>query len=1052
MKKILIILASLLALLFLGVMLAPKLIDWNEKIAATVEDATGRKMRIGGDVTLSLFPNVAFSAGDIHLANAPGAKAADMVSVGSVSGKLKLLPLLGRRVVVESLVLTEPSLNLEVDKQGRANWIFQGEKKGSSKPAEEPSGGGDGGGGLPVKDITLNEVSLVGGSFSLNNALTGQVVDGKELNISVGLSDFASPLTLKLALLLNGEPVSFDFSFDTPGKLLEGLPAGMDLSFITKHVTTKYKGSVRTSPVPGLNGAFDLDIPSAGSLAAWLGRPLGDARPDPGPVSVHARFSGEGAKVVLTEATVAGTALKVKASGSYDGSGDIAKVFLDVDSEALDIDRYLPKPGKGAPKAPPGVEKADDGGEKTGPPADLSAALAALSDKPLDLSALRKTEADLRIAVGGIRAMGFKTGRIDLVGNLKGGLLSVKLNTGGLYGGNIDGTVNLDGSGTELSVDTLVKVNAVKVGSLLGAVLGEAPPLKGVASASLTAAARGAAPKSLVESLKGGIDFGLSKVDMKDVPLSEAKLHLELPGIKGSPSLTAGLRYNREEVKLDLTTDPLQKILSGDEFRLNASVDSRFLGLGYDGKLRVAPLPGLGGGLNLHIPSVGKLASWLGSPLDKSQPDPGPLKLTARFSGGEKKATLESATLEGKAVKVNASGSLDAGGKVPMIKASVRVAQANLNAYLPKSDKKGKAPSGKPKPAPQKKPGTAPSGWSEDPLDLTPLSKVNADLQLTIDSLDYREIKVTGGSVKVLLKGGVLESSVEKLRVAGGIIESKVSLDGSGRAAGLDYRLAVSELAARPFLASLAGSGVLSGSTTLEAKGTARGVNQKELVGSLNGDGHFKFIDGAVHGINIPATLRKAGSLGLDNEAAKELKTDFAELSGSFVIRKGVLENRDFKMLAPLVRLSGDGTVPMPARSVDYDLTAKLVASLQGQGAKDSLAGVPIPVNINGSWEKPSVNVNWKSVFGILSSDPESLKNLPGSLRDVGKGLGFQLPIPAASGKGSAPGEKKELTPLDILQGLAPKSQTTPSEQGGEAAEKKDDKPDPASLLRGFFD
>src|SRR3546814_18766265 len=38
---------------------------------------------------------------------------------------------------------------------------------------------------------------------------------------------------------------------------------------------------------------------------------------------------------------------------------------------------------------------------------------------------------------------------------------------------------------------------------------------------------------------------------------------------------------------------------------------------------------GLDGKVNLDIPSIGRLAAWLGQPLDPKQPDPGPLKVAA---------------------------------------------------------------------------------------------------------------------------------------------------------------------------------------------------------------------------------------------------------------------------------------------------------------------------------------------------------------------------------------------------------------------------------------
>ncbi|MCZ6467183.1 MAG: hypothetical protein O6829_07925, partial [Alphaproteobacteria bacterium] len=111
----------------------------------------------------------------------------------------------------------------------------------------------------------------------------------------------------------------------------------------------------------------------------------------------------------------------------------------------------------------------------------------------------------------------------------------------------------------------------------------------------------------------------------------------------------------------------------------------------------------------------------------------------------------------------------------------------------------------------------------------------------------------------------------------------------------------------------------------------------------------------------------------------------------------GVLENRDLKMLAPLVRLTGSGLVPMPPRAVDYKAVAKLVASLKGQGGEDALAGLSIPVTVRGSWDKPEIGVDWKSVFTEAALDPKRLTNMPENLRTFGTSLGVKLPIPGAT-------------------------------------------------------
>jgi AsmA protein len=220
----------------------------------------------------------------------------------------------------------------------------------------------------------------------------------------------------------------------------------------------------------------------------------------------------------------------------------------------------------------------------------------------------------------------------------------------------------------------------------------------------------------------------------------------------------------------------------------------------------------------------------------------------------------------------------------------------DLNPYLPKQKPKKTATA-------EKKPAAEPQrGWSEDPFDLTAFSKANGDVQIKINSVRYRDLVIQRGRLTTKLADSVLKTSIDELMLADGTVGATATIDASRETAALDYQVSVTDVQARPLLQAFADTGLLGGKAEFQARGKAKGRNQKELVESLNGDGRFKFLDGAIHGINLAATLRKAKTLGLETGASETEKTDFTELSGSFVITDGMLDNRDFNMLAPVVR------------------------------------------------------------------------------------------------------------------------------------------------------
>jgi AsmA protein len=828
------------------------------------------------------------------------------------------------------------------------------------------------------------------GGVDVADAPAGMI---SQVKIDLDLPGLDSPPSLAGQVVYNREPVTLSLTLDPLKQVLSGEPFALAAKVDSAKMALGYDGLVQQEPVPGLDGTLELDIPSVGKLAAWLGQPLETSQPDPGPLKLRARFAADGEAVRLEEATIQGESLEAKASGSFDGSGEVRKIVLQVESGVLDIDRYLPPPAPKSEAPASGAPAAEM--QATSAPGDF---MAALSDEPIDLSGLKGTEAEISVALGGLKAAGFEVGRVAFTTRLKDSVMAVELGELGLYGGQVTAKLDLNGAGEALAVDTGLQIADVAVAELAAAATGGAAPISGRVSGSLNAKAEGASPRVLAQNLSAKLAFALSDIEAGDSPaadLSALDVALDLPGLEAPSRLTGAAVYKGEKAALDVTLDPLKQILAGERFALRAALSSALINLGYDGSVQQKPVPGLDGNFDLDVPSVGKLAAWLDQPLDPEQPDPGPLKVHAALSADQGKVALTEATIDGKAVKVRAEGSYDGGQAVPTVVAALKVEELDLDAYLPPqkaSKKKDKGAAAKTKPAP------ASHRWSEEPIDLAPLRQINADISIETGPVRYSGLEISRSRATLKLAGGVLDFNLEDLAVADGAVTAAAHLDGSGKAAALTYQASVEGVQALPVLAALADVDYLSGTANLAAKGSARGRSEKELVGSLNGDGRFQVLDGAIEGFDLAATLRSVGSAGVLSGDTE--KTDFAELSGSYVITKGLLTNQDLQMLAPLVRVNGAGDVNLPPQTLDYGVEAKLVSSLEGQGGEKGLAGIAIPIRATGPWTDPAIQIDWASAIRQAALDPARLKDMPADVQDLATGLGIKLAIPGAEDGG----------------------------------------------------
>jgi len=152
-------------------------------------------------------------------------------------------------------------------------------------------------------------------------------------------------------------------------------------------------------------------------------------------------------------------------------------------------------------------------------------------------------------------------------------------------------------------------------------------------------------------------------------------------------------------------------------------------------------------------------------------------------------------------------------------------------------------------------------------------------------------------------------------------------------------------------------------------------------VQSINGNGDFAISNGAVAGFNLGGALRELQEGNIPNiEASPSQKTDFSALTGSYVIADGVARNEDLKLAGPAVRATGSGTIDLPARSLDYTVKPTLVASAEGEGGEQDLAGIEVPVHVTGPWSAPKIEPDLE---GALNSE----KNL-NAAKEIGKKLG----------------------------------------------------------------
>jgi AsmA protein len=280
--------------------------------------------------------------------------------------------------------------------------------------------------------------------------------------------------------------------------------------------------------------------------------------------------------------------------------------------------------------------------------------------------------------------------------------------------------------------------------------------------------------------------------------------------------------------------------------------------------------------------------------------------------------------------------------------------------------------------------------------DLSALNQLNADIALQIAGLKVKGMDIGATTAKTTIKGGMLTANITPASFSSGTIAGKATATASNR---FTFNAEGKGVEIGPILEKMADNDRLTGKGDITLAFNGPIADTPTLKAGLNGNGQFALRDGALKGVNLAALVRKAKATLSGGVAGDDgpQQTDFTELTGSFTASNGVISNQDLKMLSPLVRVGGKGTVSLPADQINYRLETVLVADTTGQGGTADKKGLVIPILVTGPLTKPTYAPDLQGlVLGNLGSDPkatiqslgDSVKELKGDIKkdDLKKG------------------------------------------------------------------
>lgn len=240
--------------------------DRIARIAADqISSLMGREVTMQGDTTVSFFPVLGISTGQVTVANAPWSKAGPMFVAQSLKIGVEPQALFGGEIRITGLEAVDPKILLERSADGAVNWKIGVDGVASS---------GQGESGPAVSKplaLTLDRALIRNANLTYINHATGDRVAIPSMDIDLRWPDYEGTAQFDVTLRPAGEDVSVSGHLDDVANFIAGGVSALEATVSTQGGTANFSG--RAGAEPQVGGRLTVDVDSTARVFSALGLP-----------------------------------------------------------------------------------------------------------------------------------------------------------------------------------------------------------------------------------------------------------------------------------------------------------------------------------------------------------------------------------------------------------------------------------------------------------------------------------------------------------------------------------------------------------------------------------------------------------------------------------------------------------------------------------------------------------------------------------------------------------------------------------------------------------
>ena len=474
-------------------------------ISEAVIAATGLELTIGGDLSLSLFPNLGLALTDVRLRNP--AFPQELASTSSVVLNIELTPLLRGQIKVREISTADLHANYFIDENGISIW-----STGATEPDASDRNPSSSEGLTELPAFSVDRLRIGNASIDIQDAskqaryqIDNFILDSRDTNLegrpfSVALQfDYVNngmSAAIPMALRSNVQADLSDRSFHFSDLQLSITPMLVTGEIMVSGYPAEpiYVGSLAADDFDVIALLESLDLKEPGPAAGFG---LGADRM----LSFSTRFNGSAQRATLSDFDLNFAGSLIEADAEVRLATDLAplNISYNVNAGALDLSPFFTEQPTAAEETPIGLTEAAQYQPQAELPVELISSISLLGG----ISVESVTINDIRLQ------------DVKVFTNIEDGVLDIEVPPISLFEGSTQGTIRLStrGGAPELEVtQTISKASLSKLSPLISRFNG----VSGFLQAESSYTATGDTVEEMLDSLSGNSAFRItdSSVDI----------------------------------------------------------------------------------------------------------------------------------------------------------------------------------------------------------------------------------------------------------------------------------------------------------------------------------------------------------------------------------------------------------------------------------------------------------------------------------------------------------------------------------------------------------